>query len=167
LTRVTRIFQKSVFTETTPVARAGCRAGLLVARTQAAAAQGVFSRENQKRRSSHAVSEGRTRKSGRPRAARNWVTVLVQDLLAAVAAGDLTPSQGADLADVIDVYVRARAATSFEERLAKLEGAVDRRRARPPTPASRRQSAAVGNDRWVRSIVFGLLFTMKRATPTC
>ena len=105
--------------------------------------------------------------AGRPRAARNWVTVLVQDLLAAVAAGDLTPSQGADLADVIDVYVRARAATSFEERLAKLEGAVDRRRARPPTPASRRQSAVAGNDRWVRSIVFGLLFTMKRATPTC
>jgi hypothetical protein len=104
--------------------------------------------------------------AGRPRAARNWVTVLVQDLLAAVAAGDLTPSQGADLADVIDVYVRARAATSFEERLAKLEGAVDRRRARPPTPASRRPSAVAGNDRWVRSIVFGLLFTMKRATPT-
>src|SRR5690349_5433842 len=66
LTRVTRIFQKSVFTEITPAARAGCRAGFFVARTQAAAAQGVFSCENQKRRSSHAVSEGRTRKSGRP-----------------------------------------------------------------------------------------------------
>jgi hypothetical protein len=38
LTRVTRIFQKSVFTETTPAARAGCRAGFFVARTQAAAA---------------------------------------------------------------------------------------------------------------------------------
>jgi hypothetical protein len=45
LTRVTRIFQKSVFTETTPAARAGCRAGFFVARPQAAAAQGVFSRE--------------------------------------------------------------------------------------------------------------------------
>jgi len=38
LTRVTRIFQKSVFTESTPAARAGCRAGFFVARTQAAAA---------------------------------------------------------------------------------------------------------------------------------
>jgi len=38
LTRVTRIFQKSVFTETTPAARTGCRAGFFVARTQAAAA---------------------------------------------------------------------------------------------------------------------------------
>src|SRR5262249_53953240 len=45
LTRVTRIFQKSVFTETTPAARAGDRAGFFVARPQAAAAQGVFSRE--------------------------------------------------------------------------------------------------------------------------
>ncbi len=104
--------------------------------------------------------------AGRPRAARNWVTVLVQDLLAAVAAGDLTPSEAADLADVIDVYVRARAATSFEERLAKLEGAVDRP-PRPLTPASRCQSAVAGNDRRLRSIAFGLLFTMKGATPTC
>src|SRR5262249_13838600 len=32
LTRVTRIFQKSVFTEATPAARAGCRAGFFVAR---------------------------------------------------------------------------------------------------------------------------------------
>src|SRR5262249_8626078 len=31
LTRVTRIFQKNVFTKATPAARAGCRAGLLVA----------------------------------------------------------------------------------------------------------------------------------------
>src|SRR5262249_43550461 len=38
LTRVTRIFQKSVFTEPPPAARAGCRAGFFVARTQAAPA---------------------------------------------------------------------------------------------------------------------------------
>src|SRR5262249_60450989 len=38
LTRVTRIFQKNVFTKATPAARAGCRAGLFVARTRAAAA---------------------------------------------------------------------------------------------------------------------------------
>ncbi|HEX2352824.1 MAG TPA: hypothetical protein VHJ16_08595, partial [Xanthobacteraceae bacterium] len=43
LTRVTRIFEKKVFTETTPAARAGDRAGLFAARTQAAAARGVFS----------------------------------------------------------------------------------------------------------------------------
>src|SRR5262249_56646013 len=46
LTRVTRIFQKSVFIEITPAARAGCRAGFFVARTQAAAAQGVESAAN-------------------------------------------------------------------------------------------------------------------------
>src|SRR5205807_2373610 len=39
LTRVTRIFQKNVFTKATPAARAGCRAGLFVARTRAAAAR--------------------------------------------------------------------------------------------------------------------------------
>src|SRR5215469_12638231 len=42
LTRVTRIFQKSVFTETTPAARAGDRAGFFVARSHAAAARSVF-----------------------------------------------------------------------------------------------------------------------------
>src|SRR5215467_10889817 len=97
----------------------------------------------------------------RPRGAHNRATVMVRDLLAAVAAGDLTPSEAGDLADVIDVYVRALAATSFEKRLAKLEGAVDRRPPRPSTPASRCQSAVAGNDRRLRSIVFGLLFTMK------
>src|SRR5207253_9831520 len=38
LTRVTRIFQKNVFTETTPAARTGHRAGLFVARRHVAAA---------------------------------------------------------------------------------------------------------------------------------
>ena len=64
--------------------------------------------------------------AGRPRAARNWVTVLVQDLLAAVAAGDLTPSEAVDVAKVIDVYVGALATKAFEERLAKLESAANR-----------------------------------------
>src|SRR5262249_13630886 len=41
-----------------------------------------------------------------------------------------------------------------------------------PSEATRRrgkksQPAAVGNDRGLRSIVCGLLFTMKSATPTC
>jgi hypothetical protein len=42
LTRVTRIFQKKIFTETTPGARAACRAGFFVARAVRAAARGGF-----------------------------------------------------------------------------------------------------------------------------
>src|SRR5262249_27119798 len=44
LTRVTRIFQKSVFTEATPAARTGHPAGLFAARAHAAAVPSVFSR---------------------------------------------------------------------------------------------------------------------------
>jgi Family of unknown function (DUF5681) len=47
-------------------------------------------------------------------------------IVAAVAAGDLTPSEAADLAKVIDVHVRALETKGFEDRLAKLEGAVKR-----------------------------------------
>jgi hypothetical protein len=47
-------------------------------------------------------------------------------IVAAVAAGDLTPSEAADLAKVVDVYVRALETKGFEERLAKLEGTVNR-----------------------------------------
>jgi Family of unknown function (DUF5681) len=43
-------------------------------------------------------------------------------IVAAAAAGELTPSEAADLANVIDIYVRALATRGFEERLAKLEG---------------------------------------------
>ena len=64
--------------------------------------------------------------AGRQRAARNWAMVLMQDLLAAVAAGDLTPSEAVDLAKVIDVYVGALATKGFEERLSKLESAANR-----------------------------------------
>jgi hypothetical protein len=42
LTRVTRIFQRKIFTETTPGARAACRAGFFVARAARAAARGGF-----------------------------------------------------------------------------------------------------------------------------
>jgi hypothetical protein len=42
LTRVTRIFQKKIFTETTSGARAACRAGFFVARAARAAARGGF-----------------------------------------------------------------------------------------------------------------------------
>ena len=43
------------------------------------------------------------------------------EIVAAVAAGELTPSEAADLAKVIDVYVRAIATKAFDERLTKLE----------------------------------------------
>jgi Family of unknown function (DUF5681) len=46
-------------------------------------------------------------------------------IVAAVAAGELTPSEAAELAKVIDVYVRALEAKGFEDCLAKLEGAVN------------------------------------------
>jgi Family of unknown function (DUF5681) len=42
-------------------------------------------------------------------------------IVAAVAAGDLTPSEAADLAKVIDIYVRALETRSFDERLTRLE----------------------------------------------
>src|SRR5262244_4163230 len=70
LTRVTRIFQKKIFTETTPGARAACRAGFFVARAARAAARGgfhVFAEKTGKYRGdqSHAVSKGPKWKSGR------------------------------------------------------------------------------------------------------
>ena len=43
------------------------------------------------------------------------------EIVAGVAAGELTPSEGADLAKVVDVYVRAIATKGFDERLTKLE----------------------------------------------
>jgi F0F1-type ATP synthase gamma subunit len=49
-------------------------------------------------------------------------------IVAAAAAGELTPSEAADLANVVDIYVRALATQAFEERLVKLE--------RGGTPAS-------------------------------
>jgi len=48
------------------------------------------------------------------------------EIVAGVAAGDLTPSEGADLAKVVDVYVRAIATEAFDERLTKLENATQR-----------------------------------------
>jgi hypothetical protein len=42
-------------------------------------------------------------------------------IVAAVAAGELTPSQAAELCKVIDVYVRALESKDFDERLTKLE----------------------------------------------
>ena len=42
-------------------------------------------------------------------------------IVAAVTAGELAPAEAADVAKVVDIYVRALAAHGFEERLAKLE----------------------------------------------
>ena len=48
------------------------------------------------------------------------------EIVAAVAAGELTPSEAAELAKVVDVYVRAIATTAFDERLTKLEATAPR-----------------------------------------
>jgi hypothetical protein len=48
------------------------------------------------------------------------------EIVAGVAAGELTPSEGADLAKVVEVYVRAIATNAFDERLTKLEATTQR-----------------------------------------
>src|SRR5215831_7837877 len=192
LTRVTRIFQKEIFTETTLGARAACRAGFFVARAARAAARGgflVLAEKTGKYRGdqSHAVSKGPKRKSGRT-AARDrqsgncaraesivgtrrgdraqgdrtrrrgrygGIRVCMERLVppikhqpvavelpplekaadsvealasiaAAVAAGDLTAAEAAELAKVVEVYVGALASRAFEERLSALEKGVHR-----------------------------------------
>ena len=42
-------------------------------------------------------------------------------IVAAAAAGELTPAEAADIAKAVDIYVRALATQAFEERLVKLE----------------------------------------------
>jgi len=42
-------------------------------------------------------------------------------LLTAVAAGDLTPSEAADIGKLVDSYLRSIEATEFEQRLPRLE----------------------------------------------
>jgi hypothetical protein len=188
LTRVTRIFQKKIFTETTPGARAACRAGFFVARAARAAARGgflVFAEKTGKYREETKAMPFQKGQSGnpagRPRGIVNRATALAQNLLseraewiarkvielaeegdmaairvcmerlvppikhqpvavelpplekaadsveaaariaAAVAAGDLTAAEAAELAKVVDVYVRALASKGFDERLSALE----------------------------------------------
>src|SRR5260370_21904400 len=69
LTRVTRIFQKKILIETTPGARAACRAGFFVARATRAAARGGFlvfaKKQGNTGDPSHAVSKRPKRESGR------------------------------------------------------------------------------------------------------
>ena len=195
LTRVTRIFQKSVFAESTPAARAGDRAGFFVARTQAAAARGVFPCATTERDKPCRLR--RVKAEIRPAGSRNRATLLMEGLLAddaeaigrkaiamakqgdmaairlcmdrllpapkgepvafelprlekpadsvaaaeivaAVAAGELTPSEAAELAKVVDVYVRAIATTAFDEpHQARGDGAAMTSRAANPVPCLR------------------------------
>jgi hypothetical protein len=62
--------------------------------------------------------------------------VAAATIVTAVAAGDLAPSEAADLAKVIDIYLRALATGSFEERLAQLESAAET----CPAPAATRRT---------------------------
>jgi hypothetical protein len=50
----------------------------------------------------------------------------VAKIAAAVAAGELTPSEAAERAKVIDVYVRAIETKAFDERLTKIEATTQR-----------------------------------------
>jgi Family of unknown function (DUF5681) len=47
-------------------------------------------------------------------------------IVAAVADGDLTPSEAAELSKTVDGYARALQAVEFEERLSKLEKAMSK-----------------------------------------
>ena len=56
----------------------------------------------------------------------------VASIAAAVAAGELTATEAAELAKVIDVYVRALDGKGFDERLTKLENEISGAPAMPP-----------------------------------
>jgi hypothetical protein len=47
-------------------------------------------------------------------------------IVAAVASGDLTPTEAAELCKVLDSYARVLQAVEFEERLSKLEKAISK-----------------------------------------
>ena len=66
----------------------------------------------------------------------------VASIAAAVAAGELTATEAAELAKVIDVYVRALDGKGFDERLTKLENEISGAPAIPP-PAAACANAAV------------------------
>jgi hypothetical protein len=58
-------------------------------------------------------------------------------IAAAVAAGDLTATEAAQLAKIVDVYVRALDSRGFNERLSKLENEISGAPAVPAHPAAR------------------------------
>jgi hypothetical protein len=60
----------------------------------------------------------------------------VASIAAAVAAGDLTATEPAELAKVVDVYVRALDSRGFNERLSKLENEISGAPAVPAHPAA-------------------------------
>src|SRR5205807_1484144 len=116
LTRVTRIFQKSVFTKTTPRRPGGTpRRAFCCTDAESARARRISSLQT--RRETMTFHKGESgNPAGRPRGSLNRTTVLMQSLL-----------EAADIAKAVDIYVRALATQQFEERLAKLE--------RGPAPA--------------------------------
>jgi hypothetical protein len=61
----------------------------------------------------------------------------VASIAAAVAAGELTATEAAELAKVIDTYVGALASRGFEERLSKLENGISDAPAVPARGAAR------------------------------
>ena len=56
------------------------------------------------------------------------IVAATASIVAAVTAGELTPSQAADVSKVIDVHVRALDSKGFDERLAELESEIKRQR---------------------------------------
>jgi Family of unknown function (DUF5681) len=182
LTRVTRIFQKKIFTETTPAPGRHAAPGVLLREPRGRFR--VFAKKNREIQEIRAMpfQKGQSgNPAGRPRGIVSRATALAQNLLservegiarkvielaeegdmaairvcmerlvppikhqpvavelppiekpadsveamasiaAAVAAGDLTAAEAAELAKVVDVYVRALDSKGFDERLSALE----------------------------------------------
>src|SRR5262249_14167581 len=96
----------------------------------------------------------------------------VASIAAAVSAGDLTAAEAAELAKVVDVYVRALNSTGFDERLSALEKGTNGTPRVPAPPAVRDDTTPPGlhpGRRQRQPLVgarhcFRLIRTMDRAT---
>jgi F0F1-type ATP synthase gamma subunit len=66
----------------------------------------------------------------------------VAAVISAMATGDLTTSEAAEVAKIIDVYVRTLSATAFEERLEKLEAGTNMSAPPPLAPPHGDHAAA-------------------------
>jgi hypothetical protein len=65
------------------------------------------------------------------------VLAAMQIIVADVAAGELTPAEGADLAKLADLFLQTLASLNFEQRLRAVEkGAAVERALAPPPPQS-------------------------------